>query len=220
MATTRWEQAMADPLRWQGYADKFAQYHADGTDLDGEARFVDMLAGRESTILDAGCGPGRVAAGLRVRGHDAVGVDKDAGLLADGRVRYPGVPLVELDLVELTPESLQDNDLPSSFDVIVSPGNVLVYVAPGSERQIVQNLAAVLRPGGRAVFGFATDREYTVDQLDADAASVGWRHEFRLASWHLDPWMPDSDWAVSVYRADGDARPVAGPDGIWAPVQT
>ena len=58
----------------------------------------------------------------------------------------------------------------------------------------------MLAPGGAAVLGFATDRDYTTDQLDLDAASVGWRLVHRFATWQLDPWTDDADWAVSVFR--------------------
>ena len=56
------------------------------------------------------------------------------------------------------------------------------------------------RPAGAAVFGFATDRAYTPDHLDRDAAAVGWRLVHRFSTWQLDPWTDDADWAVSVFR--------------------
>jgi SAM-dependent methyltransferase len=205
------------PERWQGYADRFAGYHADGTDVDGEARFVDMMAARNSTVLDAGCGVGRVAAGLVARGHRAVGVDKDAGLVRIGTERYPGVPLLVADLAALTPETFAGTGTAPPFELLVSPGNVMIYAAAGTERTILANLDALLAPGGRAVFGFATDRDYTVRGLDADADSVGWALEQRFATWHLDPFTEDSDWAVSVYRKPGESRRPDGPDGKWAP---
>lgn len=207
---------MAVEDRWEAYSTKFAGYFSEGTDLDGEARFVDMLVARASTLLDAGCGPGRVTAALTARGHRSVGVDKDAGLVADGRGRYPGLPLFVRDLLAVDPDWLASEDLPTEFDAIVCPGNVMVFVAPGTERAVLSRLAAVLRPGGRAVFGFATGREYTVDGLDADATAVGWTLEHRFATWHLDPFTPDASWAVSVYRSPGQPDRHAGPDGRWA----
>lgn len=215
---TRWEQNWIDDSgRWQHYADKFARYYADGTDMDGEARFVDMMAPRHATVLDAGCGTGRVAAGLTTRGHLAVGVDKDAGLVEIGVQRYPGLPLLVHDLVALDGAVLRAAQEPAEFDIIVCPGNVMVYVAPGTERQVLAKMAALLKPGGRVVFGFGTGRDYTVDGLDADADAVGLAHEHRFATWHLDPFVADSDWAVSVFRAPGIVAAADGPDGKWAP---
>lgn len=211
--STRWEEWVAVDDRWEAYSTKFAGYFVDGADMDGEARFVDMLVARASTVLDAGCGPGRVTAGLTARGHRAVGVDKDAGLVSDGHGRYPGLPLHVRDLLTVEPEWLAAQDLPTEFDAIVCPGNVMVFVAPGTERDVLGRLGALLRPGGRAVFGFSTDREYTVDGLDADAAAVGWTLEHRFATWHLDPFTADAGWAVSVYRSPGEPAVPAGPDG-------
>lgn len=61
-------------------------------------------------------------------------------------------------------------------------------------------LGGLLRPGGRLVTGFATDRDYTVTALATDAEAVGLAVEHRFATWHLDPWTPAADWAVTVLR--------------------
>lgn len=211
---TRWElNRIRGSSQWQVYADKFARYHADGVDLDGEARFVDVMVARGSTVLDAGCGTGRVTAALAGKGHRAIGVDKDAALVQIGLGRYPGVSLLVYDLAVLTGRVFGAQDLPESFDLIVCPGNVMVYLAPGTERRVLTNLASLLRPGGRAVFGFATGRDYTVEGLDTDAEAVGWTREHRFGSWHLDPFVGDSDWAVSVFRAPETADQATGPGG-------
>lgn len=201
---TRWEQQWAaGSERWQSYADRFAASYADGTDLDGEARFVDAMVPRGSAVLDAGCGTGRVAAGLAARGHRAVGVDKDAGLVQIGIQRYPAVPLLVHDLVALEAAAFEALPVSPPFDAIVCPGNVMVYAAAGTEQQILRNFDALLAPGARVVFGFATDRDYRVGDLDAQADTIGWTLEQRFATWHLDPFSDDSDWAVSVFRTSG-----------------
>ena len=197
--TARWFQEWS-PEQRADYADRFIKLAAAGNDIDGEARLVDAIANRGSRILDAGCGTGRVAAALAARGHEVLGVDLDPSLVAAGLRQYPGLPLAELDLRSLSPDL-------GAFDLIVSAGNVMVYLTPGTERAVLTAMASVLAPGGRAVFGFATDRPYTVADLDADAVAAGWPLEGRYATWQLDPFLPDSDWAVSVYRA-----PAASPD--------
>jgi SAM-dependent methyltransferase len=169
--------------------------------VDGEARFLDALADRGSPILDAGCGTGRLAASLRDRGHQAVGVDADPLLIEAGRQLHPGVSLSTLDLTQLTPQTLDAAGLPTSYDLIVAAGNVMLYVAPGTEAAIIRALAAVLNPGGRAIFGFHTDGEFTVDQLDQATLAVGWAREHRFGTWQADPFTLESDWATSVYRS-------------------
>ena len=198
---TRWAQERSVEQR-RAYTQRFAKIAAQGKDVDGEARFVDALAPRSSVILDAGCGTGRLAASLRDRGHDAVGVDADPLLIEAGHQLHPGVPLATLDLTVLTPHTLATAGLPTSYDLIVAAGNVMVYVAPGTEAAVIHALAAVLNPGGRAIFGFHTDREFTVDQLDDAAASAGWLKEHRFGTWQADPVTPEGDWATSVYRSN------------------
>ncbi|MDO7868300.1 class I SAM-dependent methyltransferase [Nocardioides jiangxiensis] len=190
--SARWFDEWTEAQRTE-YADRFRKLAASGTDIDGEARMVDAIAGRGSRILDAGCGAGRLSAYLAAHGHEVLGVDIDPLLVAAGRELYPGLPLQELDLRDVSPAL-------GSFDIVASAGNVMVYLEPGSERSVLEALASVLRPGGRAVFGFATDRAYTHDQLDLDAASVGWTREARWATWELDPFSTDATWAVSLYR--------------------
>ncbi len=200
----------APPPRWfdhrtpdqrRDYAERFVRIAARGEDIDGEARFVDALAPRGSRILDAGCGVGRVAAALAAAGHRAAGVDADPILIDRGRELYPGLPLAVLDLAHLTAPALADRGLPTAYDVIVCAGNVMHFVAEDTEHRVLTRLAEVLRPGGRAAFGFFTGRSYTHDDLDRDAAAVGWQREHRFATWNLDAFDDASDWAVSVYRA-------------------
>ena len=131
--------------RWDFYADRFAREYAEGADLEGEARFVDVLAPRGARVLDAGCGTGRIAAALHRMGHTAVGADRDAGLVEIARQRYPGPLFLTSDLLALTPDALVAAGGPASFDVIVLAGNVMVYLAPGSERDVLRVLA---RAGG------------------------------------------------------------------------
>lgn len=212
---TRWEKEIVGD-RWQDYVGRFDRMYTDGSDLQGEVRFADAMAPRGAAILDAGCGVGRLAAGLSERGHRAVGVDKDAGLLAGARERHPGVTFLESDLLTLDADLLGRSGVPQSFDLIVVAGNVMVFLAEGTERAVLANLAGLLVPDGRLVTGFATDREYGVGDFDADAAALGLVAEQRFSTWHLDPWNENSSWVVTVLRAGAGAAPVPGSDPRWA----
>jgi SAM-dependent methyltransferase len=212
---TRWEQQVVGD-RWTFYADRFDKMIADGSDLEGEARFVDAMLARDSTVLDAGCGTGRIAAALKRKGHRSIGVDKDAGLVRIAKSRYQGVPYLARDLLLVNSEELQSAGGPPLFDVIVLPGNVMVYLAPGTERTVLENLAGLLRPAGRIVAGFATDRDYTVSEFKADAELLGLAVEFQFATWQMDAVTAASDWAVVVLRGSGVLDPDDGTT-TWSP---
>lgn len=192
VARTRWQDERSGQDS-RDYVQRFAELAAEGADLHGEARTVDALLAPGSTVLDAGCGTARVGAELVRRGHTVTAVDADPVLVAAAPV-LPGLTVAHVDLTEL--------DLGAQrFDAAVAAGNVLVFVAPGTERTVLERLHAHLHPGGVVVTGFATDRGYTVADLDRDAAAVGLEPESRFSTWDLRPWRAGADWAVSVLRA-------------------
>lgn len=181
------------------YSLRFVTIAQGGDDVDGEARFIDAMAERGSRVLDAGCGTGRVAAALARAGHRVVGIDADPILIAKGNELYPGLPLSVLDLHDLTDDGLAGRDLVNQFDLVVCAGNVMLFLAEGTEPRVVANLAGVLAPGGRAVFGFFTGRDFNHDDLDDAAREAGLEHEHRFADWELRPARTSDEWAVSVY---------------------
>ena len=196
---------MTTPPRWitdtddghsQWYIQRFRELAAEGADLGGEARLVDAMVAPHSRILDAGCGPGRTAAVLHARGHHVVGVDVDPELIEAARQDHPGPRWFVADLAELDLPALGE---PEPFDAAVLAGNVMAFVALGSETTVLSRVRAHLRPDGFAVVGFHTDR-YDIPAFDAHLAEAAFTLEHRFATWDLRPWHPDADFAVSVLR--------------------
>lgn len=177
----------------QWYIERFRTMARDGADLAGEARLVDAMVPRGARLLDAGCGPGRVAGELHARGHDVVGVDVDPALIAAAEQDHPGPRYAVADLAALALDG-------EPFDLVVVPGNVMVFLASGTERTVLERLAAHTRPGGRLVTGFRRSTEYPYDRFDADITAAGLRLEHRFGTWELDPFTDESDFAVSVLR--------------------
>jgi len=193
---TRWEQiGQQNPDRSTWYVERFRTMAAEGADLAGEARMVDALLPRGARVLDAGCGPGRVGGELARRGHTVVGVDVDPVLVEAARTDEPQGTWLVGDLAEL--------DLPAAgvaepFDVAVMAGNVLTFVAPGTEAEVLRRIRAHLVAGGRLVVGFGAGRGYAFDALDADARAAGFQVQHRFATWDLRPFEPDADFLVAV----------------------
>jgi SAM-dependent methyltransferase len=175
------------------YIERFRKMAAAGDDLEGEARLLDAMLPRAARVLDAGCGPGRVGAALHARGHTVVGVDVDPALIEAASHDHPGPRWVVGDLA-----SFELDEPP--FDAAVLAGNVLVFVAPESEVQVLSRVAAHVRPDGLIVTGFATDRDYALEAFDRDWAAAGLVLEHRFATWDLRPWRADATFAVTVLR--------------------
>lgn len=200
---TRWERPDHADIREQ-FEDRFRQMHTEGEDTAGEARFIDALLNRGSTVLDAGCGTGRLTSELNLRGHHCIGVDKDAQLLQAAKGMHgPGHDFLEADLVAVTPDWLASGGCPRSYDLIAAIGNVMVFLAPGSEAQVLRNFAALLKDDGVLVTGFATDRDYPLERFDADAAAAGFVVQHRFGTWQLAAHDDDADWATTVLRRPG-----------------
>jgi SAM-dependent methyltransferase len=197
---------MAEPTRWhtdtaadhsQRYVQRFREMAAEGADLSGEARLLDALVPPGSWVLDAGCGPGRVAAALHERGHQVIGVDADPVLIDAAREDHPGPHWYVADLTELDLPSLGHAD---PLQGVVMAGNVMVYLAHGTEAPVLERLAQHLAPGGVIALGFTTERDYSPDDLDRDAVRAGLVREHRFATWDLRPWRDGGDFLVAVLR--------------------
>lgn len=209
MAETRWEQARAhERAEGQGgYGAHFARLMADGADIEGEARLADVLAPRHADILDAGSGMGRVGAALAARGHRVVGVDFDPEILDQSRRTFPDLPLVDSRLDDLTPEKLSGAGHPTAYDLVVCVGNVMILLAPETERTVLSTLAGLLAHDGRLLVGFALSgapsgfsRTYPLAEFVADYEAVGLSLVHRFATYDLQPFTDDSTYVVSVLR--------------------
>jgi SAM-dependent methyltransferase len=192
---TRWQQTSAP--RGADYDARWSALAAQGRNPHGEADLVEGLL-RETgglRVLDAGCGTGRVAIELALRGFSVVGVDLDAGMLASARAKAPDLEWIEADLADLGP------GVDGPFDLVVLAGNVMIYLAPGTEGHVLSGLAAHLGPGALLVSGFTLrpDR-LSLDDYDALAAAAGVTPVARWSSWDREPFG-DGDYVVSVHTS-------------------
>src|SRR5699024_4430479 len=112
----KWRQAMQDPTHSQRYAQRWERIEAEGNDINGEARAIDAMAQRGSTILDAGCGNGRLAGYLAAAGHDVIGIDLDPHLVEVARSKYSQPHFEVADLADLA--LLNDEGEVRSSDII------------------------------------------------------------------------------------------------------
>ena len=179
------------------YDSRWAAMAAAGEPIHGEADLVSVLLesygyGPGASVLDAGCGTGRVAVELDRRGIQVVGVDLDAHMLAEAESKAPGLCWVQEDLCVL--------DHPRRFDLIVMAGNVMIFVEPGTEATVLANMARHLEPGGLLLAGFQL-RQLSLGDYDRHAAAAGLTLQGRWATWEQDQYR-DGDYAVSLHRLE------------------
>ena len=189
------QKVAADPGHSDWYIERFRAMARAGDDLGGEARFVDAMAPRAAHILDAGCGPGRVGGYLAAAGHRVVGVDVDPALIAAAEQDHPGPRWLVGDLAEL---DLPARGVGEPFDVIVSAGNVMTFLAPSTRVPVLSRLRSHLRADGRLVIGFGAGRDYEFGQFLADAATAGLAAELLLSAWDVRPFTEDSGFLVAL----------------------
>lgn len=202
--TTRWTGDVPTgatyDARWKEMAERGLSLHGEA---DFVCRWVPTPAG--ATLLDAGCGTGRVAIELAARGFVTVGVDADDRMLTAASQKAPQLRWEQADLATLElgldrgPHLDLDRDLGAGFDVAVMAGNVMIFVTPGTEAAVVAHVGAQLRPGGLLISGFQLGRGYSVEAFDAHAELAGLHLVRRFASWDEEPF-DGGDYQVSIHR--------------------
>jgi SAM-dependent methyltransferase len=193
--------------RGAAYDRRFQDLEAAGMDMHGEAALVASY--RPTSVLDAGCGTGRVAIELSRRGHDVVGVDFDGAMLDSARAKAPHLTWVQGDLAD------PDLDFGRTFDLVVMAGNVLIFVEPGTEGQVMDNAFRWLRPGGYLVTGYSLSprqdpgpgqgqgpKGFGPPRHDALAAAAGLVLQDRWSTWDKRPFSPEDRYAVAVHRRE------------------
>lgn len=187
-----------NPDHSQWYIERFEKMAQEGQDLDGEARLIDAMLKRNSNVLDAGCGPGRVGGRLAELGHKVIGVDIDPKLIDKAKSEYPNATWLSQDLSEL---DLSGLNLKDKFDAILCAGNVMTFLDPQTRRGVLANFAKNLAPQGRVVIGFGADRGYDFDEFFTDAKSAGLKEQLRLSTWDLLPFEVSSSFLVAVLES-------------------
>ena len=207
---------MTTNAEYAGYADKMRRLIAEGADLEAEARFVDMLVGRRSSVLDIGCGHGSALSGLRARGHSAFGIDPTRVVLDVALDNFDPTWFRELGVESLSAQTLADLGIPRSYNAIMMTGNVPAFLSPERLVRAFGSVSALLSPGGFFIVGTSSKpRGGPLDQ-DLAADSAGLTLTNRFSDWHLGRFSrEDSAWSVSVYTAPGKSLRPDVAEGIF-----
>ena len=174
------------------YQARLEALAAEGRHLHGEADLASSF--EPSTVLDAGCGTGRVAIELARRGMQVVGVDRDPSMLAQARSLAPELTWIEADLCSFS--------LGRTFDLVVLAGNVPLFCEPARRDALVRHCARHIRASGWMIAGFELNGGYQLSDYDESCAEAGLTLASRFSTWDKELFSL-GDYAVSVHRAGG-----------------
>ncbi len=168
MAATGDAPPNSRPSEWDGAAyDRLADPQARW----GLAVLDRLVLGGNETVLDAGCGSGRVTEELlgRLPGGRVIALDASSSMLDEARRRLAPHPdrvhFVQVDLLELGPAVLGDR---CPVDAVLSTAT---FHWVTDHDLLFGNLASVLRPGGQLVAQCGA--QGNIDALLAAVRSTG-----------------------------------------------
>jgi len=177
--------------RGDRYERTYEMRAAAGEDVHGEANFV--LRFSPGSVLDAGCGTGRVGRELHRRGVEVVGVDLDAEMLETARARCPSVEWIEGDLSAIS--------LGRTFDIVLMAGNVINFVTPEVRRPALENLVQHVRPAGLLINGHTIRPDGCPPAVFANwSEAAGLELVERWSTWDQDPFIEGAEYCITVYR--------------------
>ena len=172
------------------YQARFDALVEQGVDIHGEAALVRRFDPR--SVLDAGCGTGRVAIELARHGIEVVGVDVSSSMVAEARRRDPSIEFIEHDLATL--------DLARTFEIVLLAGNVPLFCPEPDRAALVKRCAAHVAAGGMLISGFSLERGYELSSFDDAASAAGFVVRQRWSTWDEAPFGTGADYAVSVHH--------------------
>lgn len=121
--------------------------------LTGDEEIYAGLAPASGSILELGCGTGRLTAGLADRGFAVTGVDLAPSMLAQAQARCAQLPPEAAERIELRRGDMTALDLKRTFDLVICPFFTLAHVPAGAAwRNTFATAARHLTPGGLAAF--------------------------------------------------------------------
>jgi SAM-dependent methyltransferase len=122
------------------------------------ALWEELADGSSGSILDLGCGTGRVALHLGRRGHRVVGLDSCADFVAVVNERADGLP------VEAAVSDAREFAFDEEFGLVLAPTQLLqLFADPGERRRCLRCVAAHLAEGGVAAFAIVESMPEPVD---------------------------------------------------------
>jgi SAM-dependent methyltransferase len=141
-------------------------------DVEEEVDWLLERLGPEcQSVLEPGCGSGRVLEPLARRGLEAVGIDRSPAMVELARAR--GLEAVRADMTAF--------DLGRTFDGAVCPINTLGHLTPTELARHLERMGRHLRPDARYLVQLQIGGEAHTSEWETGGVRVTWTAE------HVDP---------------------------------
>lgn len=177
------ESQMIDKMRVARQFSRAADKYDAAAHVQSDVAFdaQQRLPRTVGTLLDIGCGTGRVTQVLAQRANRTIGLDIAQGMLSYAAQRYPGICWLAGDAEALP---LQSN----SVDCVFSSMALQWCEEPG---RVLQELQRVLRPGGKMVLAVMVENSlhelsHCWQQLDSAP--------------HVNRFLPTRDWQYAAQK--------------------
>jgi len=170
------------------------------------AFYVEEAKAARGTVLEVGCGTGRILLPIARAGIPITGIDGSKQMLERCRAKLQG------ERVELVQHDMRDFDLGAKFDLIIAPFRVIQHLATLDDQlRFLEIVARHLAPGGRLVFDVfnprfdtlvgadGVEREDTPEQRLPDGRTL--RRTYRIVRVR---WIDQVSEAELVYYVDGN----------------
>jgi SAM-dependent methyltransferase len=143
-------------------------------------RLLDLQPGME--VLDLACGHGRLANRLALRGGKVTGLDATAAFLDRAR-REAADRGVSVEYVQGDMRALPWT---ARFDRVVNWFTAFGYFDDSGNRQVLAQIAQVLKPGGRVVFDL-NNRDWILREFQPDRVAAERGDDLMVDQSRLDP---------------------------------
>jgi SAM-dependent methyltransferase len=175
--------------------------------IRGDADFYAALAPAGASVLELGCGTGRVALSLALKGRCVVGVDLAPPMLDRAEAKRVRLPPEPRDRVSFQQGDMTTLDLGRTFDAVIVPFFSLAHLPLGAPRRAAYGvIARHLKPGAAAAVhlplteALVSARGGDTPLKDFTLGDTGRRATLRLAE----------------VRADGDRRDLQMEYAVWS----